>query len=84
MTICAVLIPWISHVVISRKHGIARSRAPEITRTVVAFETEGENNRTAEEPRISRAVWVVTHFAAFHANRGMFECKWAAFIGMAL
>lgn len=84
VTVCAVLISRISHIVSCRKPGIAGSRAPEITDTVVAFEAKGENNRSAEKARISRAVREVAHFAAFHTDRRMFEHKWAAFIGMAL
>ena len=49
----------------------------------MAFETEGKDNWTAEEARVGRAVRRMAHFAAFDANRWMFECERATFIEMA-
>jgi hypothetical protein len=80
----AVLIPWIRHVVEPRRQGIACARTPEISGTVMAFETQGKHDWPAEKPRIRRAVRVMAHLAAFHPNGRVFERKGATLIAMAL
>ncbi len=50
----------------------------------MAFQTEREDNRAAQQPGIRGAVRIVAHFAPFNAHRRMFKRKWPAFIGMTL
>lgn len=84
MTIRAVLIARVGHVVSRRKHRNSRSRAAKVTRSVVALQAESKNNRPAQKPGIGRAVRRMAHFASLDADRRMFKGKRAAFVGVTL
>lgn len=84
VTICAVLVSRVGHIVGSRKHWHACAGTPEITRAVMAFEAKRKNNWSAQKPGIHRAVRVVAHLAPLNPNRRVLECKWTAFIDVAL
>jgi hypothetical protein len=84
VTVCAVLIPRISHVVRAGKHRVTCTGAAEIALAVVTFQAKREDNRSAQKPRIRRAVWGMAHFATFYANGWMFKREGASLIDMAL
>src|SRR5690348_642253 len=84
VTVRAVLIPWIGHIVSPRKHRNSSASAPESTGSVVAFETHREYHWPSEKPCVSRAMREMAHFAAFDAHRRVFEREWSALVGMAL
>lgn len=83
VAIRAVLVARVGHVVRGRQHKISGPRASKVAGAVMAFEAERENNWTAEEAGICRAVRIVAHFATFYADGRMFKGERAAFIGVA-
>ena len=80
----AVPIPWVGHVVGRRLRRDAGTCAAKSLGAVVAFETEGEQHGWFEEPGVGRAVREVARFASVNSDRGMFEEKRPALVGVAL
>ena len=80
----AVLVAGVGHVVTGGLGGNAFAGTTEASGAVVAFEAEGENDGSIEEPGVGRAVGGVTTVAAIDAEGGVFEQKGAALVSMAL
>jgi hypothetical protein len=84
----AVLIARIRQVVIRRRllHTGVESRAEtsEIALAIVAFKTNRENRRAAQQPGVHRSVRLMTGFTAFYAHRPVLKDKRSAFINMAV
>jgi len=84
MAVRTILITRIDHVVSLRETGYTRTGSAEGACAVVTFEAHGENNRSAQQLGVGRAVRVVTHFATFDSNWRVFECKRSALIRVAV
>lgn len=80
----AVLVAGIGHIVSLRKARHAASGAAESACAVMAFKTERERDRAAQQPRVRRSMRIVTHFATLDADWRMLESKGTAFVGMTL
>lgn len=83
MTIRAVLIAGIGHVMGLRKTRYACTRPAECSCPVVALQAHGEHNRALQQPRVRRAVWNMTHFAPLYAHWRMLKCERPSLIGVA-
>jgi len=84
MTVRAVLITGVGHIMRGRKHWISSTRAAESAGAIVAFETKRKYNRPAQQSRIGRAVRGVAHFTPFNTYGRMFKRKRPPFVDVAL
>src|SRR5690348_8870989 len=83
VTICAVLITRISHVVSAGEPWNAGAGAAKCARSVVAFQAHGEDHRASQQTGVGRTVRGVARFATFYAHRRMLKGEWPAFIEVA-
>lgn len=82
MTERAVPVLRIGHIMGGRLQGDAVALPPEISRAIVALQTNRENHGAPEQTSIGGTMREMAGLAAIHPDRGMLENERASLVGM--
>ena len=79
----AIVKSWIGHIMTGKLFGNAASCAPRAA-AIVAFETNRKGRWSFQQPRIRRAMRLMTTLAAVGSNGSVLKDKRSAFVNVAL